>query len=280
MVKKSKSRRRGIPRGVQKYKIQSLKEGSKGLLYLLEGFIPSNYVQQLQKIAEDSLRFYTKTVCKLYLVPLVVKENGELAKAPLKRLLVHYLLQTIFVVSMLHKMAVLFHRLAFEELDTLTFICATTFLCYCVAFSCPASCFFLPDETIDMINGWPKLLAYYSTDDDGITLKLINNTKTAIVITSLAALAMVIGFGIPVFFSFVFQALPVGWMPTAEAIGLIPEDTRVPRILWKFMFLPLEMFMYVPPMFMAGWSAMLLMLIVMVTRTCLDHLRFVLFFDF
>lgn len=62
-------------------------------------------------------------------------------------------------------------------------------------------------------------------------------------------------------------------MPTAEMVGLIPSDTRVPRILWKFLFLPLECFMYVPPMFTAGWSAMLVMLVIMVVRTCLDRMK-------
>ena len=201
MVKKSRSRQRGIQKGVKKHKIRNSQTASEGLLYFIESLIPPHYLEKFYKLAENCLSFYTKTVCRLCLVPLILTEDGKLAKAPLKKLLIHYLLQGIFMLSMLHKMAVLFYRLAYDELGTMTFVCAATVLCYLVAFSLSASCLFLQDETTDIINGWPEILDYYSNEDDGIKLKIINNTKIAIVVTSLAGLAMVIGFVVSTFFS-------------------------------------------------------------------------------
>ena len=155
----------------------------------------------------------------------------------------------------------------------MTIVCATTVICYVVAFGASTSCLVLQDETIDMINGWPGVLEFYSKDDDRIHLKIIDNTKTAIVVMSCAGLGTAVGFGMPIFYSFAFRAVPVGLMPAAEMLGLIPSDTRIPRILWKTLFLPLECCMYVLPMVTAGWCSMLLMLIIMVVQTCLDQMR-------
>ena len=98
-----------------------------------------------------------------------------------------------------------------------------------VAFSMTTSCLFVQDETIGMINGWPRVLEFQCKEDGGVRLKVIKNMK--IVVTSLAGLAMVIGFAVPTFFRFAFRAFPLGLMSAAEAITLLPLNTIIPRIL-------------------------------------------------
>ena len=239
---------------------------------MLEQRIPQRYLHRFFNFADACFKWYTKVNCKLLLVPYSVSKDGKLEKLSTEKLWIHYSLLSILVLSMLHKLVIFVSRVASGHLDTTTYICAATFLCYLVAFSISSACLILTDETMDMINGWPSILMYYSAKD-GERMSLVANTKTAIVISSLAVLAMTIAVAVSGF-SIAFRALPVTFLAAAEAAGLIPANTKLPRIFWKLLLWPLEFIMYLIPMFIAGWGAMVLMLLVIVVMNCAYQLRY------
>ena len=120
-------------------------------------------------------------------------------------------------------------------------MCATTTLICFGVFCVSSSCLFLRDETIELFNSWPPLLDYYTEGGELSTLNFVRNTKTAILISALAHLDLAAAVGAPIFYSFAFRALPLCLMPTAEVVGLIPQDGSIPwMLIWKLLFFPLE----------------------------------------
>ena len=199
-------------------------------------------------------------------------EEGKLEPISKKKLWIHYLILPLLVLSMMHKLILLTPRISTATLDTSTFVCTITCLCYLVAFGISCSGLILHDETMDLINGWSDVLTYYA-EDEGKPMPLIANTKSAVVVSSLAILAMAIAWTVSGF-SIAFRTLPVTLITLADVMGVISAKTKIPRLIWKLLFWPLEFIMYLLPMFLAGWGAMVMMLGVMVVMNCTNQLRY------
>ena len=273
MPRKARGRRRTLQPGVQKHKIRSKNFDEEGILDLLEQFIPQTNLHRLFNLAEKSFQLFTKINCKLCLIPYSLSDDGKLEPISRTKLWIHYLVLSVLAVSMMHKLIIFIFLISSGTLDTETFFCGAVSLCYVVAFSLSSSTLILPEETMDMINGWPKILMHFP-DEDGKVMLLVANTKTAVVILEIAILMMVIasaGSG----FSIVFRALPVTILVAAETAGLITTTSEVPRIVWKSLFWPLEFIMYGVPLLQAGWGGMVTILLAMVLMNCTNQMRYI-----
>ena len=141
--------------------------------------------------SEKSFKFYPKYTCKLYLAPYSVSEDGTLEKLSGPKLWIHYLVLSALIMSMMHKLIALASRVASAQLDAVTFICSFLSSVYLGGLSVPSSSWILRDETIDMVHGWPSILMYCSPQD-GEPIPLIANTQTAVMISSLAVLNVIL----------------------------------------------------------------------------------------
>ena len=274
MIKKLRSRRNPLQLGVQKHKISGNKRYINDGFQLLEWLFPQAYLRSvfIKVFAENSFHFYTTVACKLCLVPFSLSNDGKLETVSLKKLCIHYSILVVQLISMMHKGFVLISRVLSGRIDTMTFICAATFLCYLVPFSTSSSGLILQGETIDLINSWPSILMYFS-EENGRLMPLVANTKTAVVVSSVAILAMVIAAGVSGF-SIVIQAQPFTFFAIAETFGLIRCDLKIHSTVWKILFWPMEFIMYLLPMFTAGWGTMVMLLNIMVIMNCANKLRY------
>ena len=272
MVKKSRTRYRGIQPGVQRHKILSRPVNQKSIFDIAEKLLSSENLQRFYTFSENCFHFYTDCSCSLCLVPLSVSAvKGRLEPASVKKLVLHYFMLTLLTVSMLHKLGVSVYMVMFESMDATTFMSVATFLACFVSLTASASSIFRSDVTIDLLAGWPQILACYP-QKDGTVLGIVSNTKTAIVVSGLAVLGFVIGLGLSMI-SLILPSLPVCFLPLAEHVGLVSEQSQIPRIVWRFVFWPLEILTYLIPMLLAGFSTMTLMILAMVVRTCTNQLR-------
>ena len=273
MPKKARGRRRTLQPGIQKHKIISKTEDGEGIFGLIEKCISEEYLQNFFKFAEKCFVFHTKINCKLCLAPYSLSQDGKLEHCSRKRIWIHYFVLLLLAVSMIHKFLIVVPRISSGTIDTTTFICIATFLCYLVAFSVSSSFLILTDETIDLIHCWPRILMYCAEENEE-PVALVANTKTAVVVSSVAILAQTIAWGVSVF-SFVFPDLPATYIVMAGKVGLVPVASKIPRIMWKLLLWPLELMTYILPLFMAAWAPMILMIDIMVARNCVNQLRYV-----
>ena len=131
------------------------------------------------------------------------------------------------------------------------FFISATFLCYLVSLSISSSVLFLPDETIDLVNGCHQMLSNCFEEDEDFQ-GVFDDTKTTIVTTSLGIVAMVIGTAISLGISFVLPDLPVGSYRMARDVELVSANSLVPSVVWMLLFCPLELAKYVLPAFRSG----------------------------
>ena len=154
-------------------------------------------------------------------------------------------------LSMTHKLVTLLRRLVSVGLDMTAFFISATFLCYLVSLSISSSVLFLPDETIDLVNGCHQMLSNCFEEDEDFQ-GVFDDTKTTIVTTSLGIVAMVIGTAISLGISFVLPDLPVGSYRMARDVELVSANSLVPSVVWMLLFCPLELAKYVLPAFRSG----------------------------
>ena len=272
MVKKSRTPHRGIQPGIQRHKILSRPLNQTSIFGIAEQLISSQSLQRFYTFSENCFYFYADCSCSLCLVPLSVSTvKGRLEPASTKERILHYFMLTLLTVSMLHKLGVSVYMVMFEPMDATTFMSVATFLACFVSLTASASSIFRSDVAIDLLAGWPQILACYP-QKDGRVLGIVSNTKTAIVVSGLAVLGFVIGIGISMF-SLILPSLLVCFLPLAEHVGLVSKQSQIPRIVWALVFWPLEILTYLLPMFVSGFSTMTLMIMAMVIRTCTEQLR-------
>ena len=245
----------------------------EGVIDLVEKLIPSGLVQRFHRFAENSFYSYAKATCALCLVPLVFSD-GKIQKASPKRLLLHYAVLSLVAMNMSQKLFITVQRLGAGHLDILTYLCFAAFLTQLVTFCNSASNVLLPDETMDIINGWPKILPLMCDPDEASRdkMRIIVNTKTALVISAQAVMAPVIAVGVSGA-SFLFESEPLSLYSMVQAIGLIAPDSRVPRLMWKLLLWPFEFATYLVPLVSAVWGAQVLVLVFVIVLSCVDNLR-------
>ena len=280
MFKKNRARIRPLQHGIQKRKVRSRSNvDAKGIFDSLEQLIPPEYRPKLYKFAENCFLFYTRMCCTLCLIPMTLPSNNEalIAKVSAKKQLLNYAVLSLLVLGMTHKFVMLFHYIISVGLDMTAFFIAATFLCYLVSLSISSSVLFLPGETIDLVNGCHKILAICFQDDDDDEKvgaeDVFADTNTAVVVTSLCIVAVVIGTAISVGTGLEFPDLPVSFYSMARQVNLISETSETPRFIWLLLLWPLELAQYMLPAFRSGWAASVMSALIMVAIRCTEQLR-------
>ena len=267
MGKKSTGRKRGIQRGVGKHKIQSkavgARPGEDGFL----GIGRSVYFALGLKCFE---LLYRGTEF-FHLVPFKRNANGEYVPLDLKQKIWHYAALSLGSVLMLQKAWGTVELLLFEELKIQTFMCISLFLIYLVAFMIGLGIWARPQETMDLLNSWPKILACLAEIREGPPPMPFDDMSSALKIMTVFLVTQGIAFAAGLL-SLIMSNLPICFFPMAEKYGLIPEDV-MPRFAWQLVFFPLEYFSYIPPMFIAPFSGGILLTLMGVLKIYLEEVR-------
>lgn len=271
MGKKSTGRKRGIQRGVGKYKIRSKVVGAEqdddnGEGFL--GFQRSAFLAAGQKcfdILFEGTKFFQ-------LAPFRRTLTGQYVPLTSKQTILHYAAIIIGVLFMLQKFVGTAQLLFYEELKIETFMCVSLFVIHFAACMICLGMWARPKETMELLNSWPQILACLEEiQGDGRPPTPFDNMSTSLKVIAcfLVTQGIALATGI---LSLLFSNLPACFFPMADKYGLIPEGV-LPRFGWQLVFFPLEYFSYVPPMFAAPFSAAILLTLMGVLQVYLDQLR-------
>ena len=175
---------------------------------------------------------------------------------------------------MFHKLAVSAERVLFEELNVITFMCISGTFVYFVP-SCMSLGITLKwQETVDMLNSWPRILACLETRRQRGTKRKaqFGNLSLALKLIALAVTVPIVVFA-AVSLSILFKNLPVCLLPLAKGVGIVPKGEVLPYFTWQLIFFPLEVATAVPPLAAAGFSAGIMFIGVGVFKIYLDEVR-------
>ena len=266
MGKRSTGRKRGIQRGVGKHKIKIKPlEGEKSEAVF--GLHKSVYASLGEKCFEI---LYQGSVF-FQLIPFRRNAAGEYVPLNWKQKIGHYAVLSLGFVILLQKTLGTLELLLFEELKIETFMCLSLFLIYMVATMIGLGVWARPEETMDLLNSWPRILSCIQEireepalgpfDDISTTLKVI----TVLLVTQGIAFAAAL-------MTIIMSNLPICLFPMAESLGLIP-DGIMPRFGWQLLFFPLEYLTDLPPVLIAPYSGSILLILVGVLKLYLQELR-------
>ena len=245
MGKRSTPKKRGIQRGVAKYKIRSKplkeREHQRTLMGIPESFYFS--------VGKNCFECWFFCCSKLYLLPFTRTLHGEYVPLQGKSKRIHYLVRFIKFLVLVYKTWGLGRMLLYDEVKTETFLCISLFLISFVSFCLSLVLFARPQETMDLLNCWPLVLSSLRElgvehvpspfDDISEAIKLVT--------VMIASQGIVLGssFGV-----LIYNNLPVCYYPTFERLGLIPQGV-LPPFAWQLIFVPLEYATNLPPILTA-----------------------------
>ena len=267
MGKKSTGRKRGMQRGVGKHKIRSkaieARPGEDGFL----GIRRSVYFAWGLKCFD---LLYRGTEF-FQLAPFRRTLSGEYVHLNSKQKTRYYAALGIGFVLMLQKLWGTAELLLFEELKIETFMCISLFLIYLVAFMIGLGIWARPQETMDLLNSWSKILACLEEIREGPLPTPFDDMSTTLKVIAVFLVTQGIAFAAGLL-SLIMSHLPICFFPMAEKYGLIPEGI-LPRFCWQLVFFPLEYFSYIPPMFCAPFSGAILLTLMGVLKIYLEEVR-------
>ena len=165
-VRKSKGRRRGIRRGVQRNKLRSphlTEEGLEGTdavrLPMMDS--KSHVVRAFaSKWAEKVFSRTSSLCCNLCLVPFVKGHNGCFELAPLWRRIIHYGIVALLLLTCVHKFVMTI--LAFTVLPVGTVastLSYTGFQLQITAMGMGSGFIFFPSLSCELLNSWNHVLS-------------------------------------------------------------------------------------------------------------------------
>ena len=271
MGKTSTRRKRGIQRGVGKYKIQSKIVEAEQVSNDGEGFLEfrrSAFITSGQKCFDILFR----GIAFFQLAPFRCTLTGQYVPLNSKKTVRHYIALAIVVLFMLQKFVGTAQILLYEQLKVETFMCLSLFVIHFAAFMTSLGMWARPEQTLDLLNSWPKILACLEEiQGDGRHPTPFDNMSTSLKIIApfLVCQGIALGTGVA---SLLFSNLPACFFPMAENFGLIPEGV-LPRFGWQLVFFPLECLSYIPPMFAAPFSGAILVILMGVLKVYLDQVR-------
>ena len=257
----------GIERGVAKHRIRSESGKGEGSERLVFGIQDTVYFSMARKCFE----FWFHTCTMLYLTPFTRTTSGKYVQRDRKGTLAHFLVWLIKLVMLLHKLWGLGTLLLYDDLKIETFLCACQVLTYLNSFSMGMVMLVRPKETMDLLNSWTLILFCLKQcgkaeptqyDELSEALKVI----CLLTVTQGAALASAM-------FSLIFSTLPTCYFPTAERLGLLPNNCMLPRFVWQLIFFPLEYAAYLAPMLCAPFGFSMLLIFIGVCRIYTNELR-------
>ena len=266
MGKRSTRKKRGIQRGVAKYKIkcQSLLAKRKDYTYL--GVGEHVYLA----VARHCFEFWLYCSQRLYLVPFTRNASGQCVPLDRKSNLLHYLAWSVKLLLLLQKLVGLAMILVEKEVKIETFMCSSQVLVHLTTFCISLVLIAKPEETTDLMNSWSFTLSCLQglRQDE---LSVLHDLSTAMKIIAVLLTAHGAAFT-GALLSLAFSTLPTCYFPMAESFGLIPQGL-LSRFTWQLLFFPLELITNIAPTFSAPLSGSLLFLSIGVLKTVGHELR-------
>ena len=223
MGKKSTGRKREIQRGVGKHKIRSkavgARPGEDGFLGIGRSVYFSLGLKCFELLYRGTEFFH--------LIPFRCTAKGEYVPLDFKQKVWHYAVFSLGSVLILQKAWGTVELLLFEELKIQTFMCISLFIIYLISFMVGLGIWARPQETMDLLNSWPKTLACLEEIREGPPPKPFDDMSTALKIIAIFLVTQGIAFAAGLL-SLIMSNLPICFFPMAEKYGLIPQDV-MPR---------------------------------------------------
>ena len=249
MMKKSRSKKRGIPQGVQRHKIAPTRiNGGSSRLVNSSGMI-GRLVFNGGKSCYNTL---TKVCALLCLIPLQVNPDGkQFDLAARWRRMLHTLLVLFYVSCMVYRFAVTIYLMTQEELNIITILCGSTFMVLLVPVCLACGSSWATLEMKGLLNSWESVLRSVE-EVTGKQVEIPSNAQLCLEIIAMIWAGQIAGVNTAVF-SIVFQVLPVSVFATFKRLGIIPQ-TLLPPIVWQIGCFPFELLIVVPPMLAAAFN--------------------------
>ena len=245
MVQKSRSKKRGIPKGVQRHRMkpQKVNQGVSCLEKALNTFgAESRHVSHAAKLC---LR-YTSKMCTLFsLIPLQALTGCKFEHAPFPKQLFHYILIAFYGSFTVYKLGVTIHLMTSAEMNAVAVMCAGSFSLSFFSMCGSLGSSWSSSQMRDLLNSMDYTVENMrrSTDEHIQVFSSIPTCLKLIAITWLSHCAALNAAA----FSLVFDGLPISIIFMAQTMSLIPENV-LPIIFWQVAFYPLEVLTLYPPM--------------------------------
>ena len=268
MGKRSTGRKRGILRGVGKYKIKIPRLTEQNELSIFE--VNKSFIAVM---GAKGFELFFKTSVFFHLVPFRRTESGKYVPLTRKQKMAHVAVLFVGFAFATHKTLAALEMLLLEGMTAETFICVCVFLLYLAPMLISLGVWAQPEETMDLLNSWPYVLPCVQ-EIRGEGLPVLSpfedvNTTLKIMSSVLVTLVIVPGAGLMAVF---MNNLPVWLLPLAQRLGLIPPNL-LPPIGWKLLFMPLEYLTLIPPLMMGCFTVAILFVLVGNLKLYLQELR-------
>ena len=224
--------------------------------------------------AEECFTTLSRLCSALCIVEFKQNASGEYVQCSKRWRWIHYGMLAMLNLSMLHKLAVSAERILFEELNAITFMCITGTLVYFVPWCLSLGITFKWQDTMDLLNSWPLILACLETSQQRGTKRKaqFGNLSLALKLIAVAVTVPIVVFA-AASLSILFKNLPVCLLPLAKGVGIVPDRGVLPDFIWQLIFFPLEVAVAVPPLTATGFSAGIMFISVGVFKIYLDEVR-------
>ena len=226
-------------------------------------------------LADTWFRFFARSNSKLYIIPYKFTPEGKLEIRSKRQLLVHYIVLSMLVMCIIHKLAVFCYGIFSAGSgieDIRTFISIVPFIIYFVPLTVASAVLFRREEKVCILNTWNEVLASFqpgNRDDGGV----FRNIQAVLLVVSMCEFCWVAGFGVSSL-GFVFEALPVSYFTAADEGFSLLDTALMSKNMWKLVLWPLELATYMPPPLVGAWCGMVNMMVVIVMKSCLEELRY------
>ena len=252
MVKQSRHMNRGIPKGVQKHRIQ--RRVPETVATLIESKNTTGTVGKIHDFGEICWVYLVTACSKLCLIPLKPSKDrqGHFEPCPFWGRLLHYFVVTAGLILLGHKTIVTVDLMINEHISVRTYMCLLHMsILFATAMSCTGSTI-KSREIQGVLNSWDSIL-HQLEEMNGNRPKLFSITSLCmkvIAITCNLQLAAVLAS----LFTVVSDSLPVCLYPTFKRYGILPENS-LPEVLWRIGFYPLELTTLLLPMIGTAFNA-------------------------
>ena len=208
-----------------------------------------------------------------HVVPFRRTARGKYVPLDWKQKVVHYAVVILGVALTVQKPFAILKMLLYEDLRIETFICVSLFVIHFVAFMVSLGTLARPRQTMDVLNSNPGILSCVEEIRHGKPcLSPFHDVSASLQVIAMAFVTQGIAFAAAIA-SLIWSDLPVCFFPIAENVGLIASGA-LPRFAWQLLFFPLEYLAYLPPMFIAPFTANVIIAELGVLKLYLTELRY------
>ena len=247
MVKKLRSCRRGIQRGVQKHRIRmsELEHDGTG----------SSKRILISYVARLCWSYLAKVCCSLNLLALQQSPDGYWILCSVKRLLIHYLILAIGLGLLVRNCVVSIHRLGHYGADTITIMCLANLVLCLIYSSATLGSTWSAVETKDVLNSWRSSLRYIE-EVTGEKVSCFDSKADNMKVIGCAYIYNVGPLDMALFGIFIDNA-PTTCFESLRYVGMVPENP-LPDFVWRLLLSPLDLILVLGQAYTAAFSVITL----------------------